>query len=58
MSYDSFAAEIAGPSRRSKKNKTDKIPPNPAKSDTPIDADSVGGGVVFVGAALIICGCE
>jgi hypothetical protein len=58
LSYDSLAAEIAGPSRRNKKNKIDRIAPNPAKIDDPAGSGSVGGGMGAVDAALIICACE
>lgn len=58
MSYDNLAADTAGPSRRSKKNKIDRSTPNPAKRDDPVDSGVVGGGTGVVGAALIICACE
>jgi hypothetical protein len=58
LSYDNLAADTAGPSIRSKKNKKDRMAPNPAKREDPVDSGVVGGGTGVVGAALIICACE
>jgi hypothetical protein len=65
LSYESFAADTAGPRRRSRKNRIDRSVSNPAKMDDPpvdtvADAVASGGCTVagVVGAALIICACE